>query len=262
MRARVAVLCAVLLALVVACGAPRSGGFSEIDRSKIPASLSATTTTSTTTTTTTTTTIPETATTFEPVEETTTTTMFVPPTTTIPSRLVSLYFVAGRDGIVAVDTPLIGRDPSVAQVMTALESAPTGESASGVRTAIPQGEKPNAQNNGRGLVTIDVSSTFTESPGEEQRLAIAQMVLSFTHFPGVSQVTFTNDDQPISVILADGTQSTPGQVFYADDYADLLSTSAAPPTTTTTTTTTTSVPDTSGATDTSTVEQPTTLPPG
>ena len=65
MRLRILGICAALLATLVAvaaCGVPKSGGFTDIDRSKIPSALNATTTTSTTTTTTTTT-IPETTTT-------------------------------------------------------------------------------------------------------------------------------------------------------------------------------------------------------
>lgn len=251
MRTRVAAICLALVILVVACGAPRSGGFSEIDRSKIPPSLSATTTTTTTTTTT----IPATTTTIEPVAATTTT-VFIPPTTTIPSALVRLYFVAGRDAIVSIDAPLVGRDPSVAQVMTALESAPTGASAEGLRTAIPADEHPNARNDGRGLVTVDLSSTFKVAAGEDQPLAIAQIVLTFTHLAGFSQVVFTMDGQPVPVQLADSTLSAAGQILYADDYADLLSTSGTPPTTTSTT-----APSTPESTDTSgTVEQPTTFP--
>lgn len=252
-------MCAVLLALVAACGAPRSGGFSEIERGKIPPALSATTTTTTTTTTT----IPETTTTFEPVAETTTT-VYVAPTTTIPSELIRLYFVAGRDGgIVSIDAPLAGRDPSVAQVMTALESAPTGASAQGLRTAIPPDEHPNARNDGRGLVTVDLSSSFKEAAGEDQRYAIAQMVLTFTHLGGFSQVTFTMDGQPTQVQLADGSLSELGAILYSDNYDDLLSTSANPPTTaTTTTTTTTTSPATAGTDPGVTVEEPTTLPTG
>jgi len=250
MRARILAICVVLIALVVACGAPKSGGFSEIDRSRIPAPLTATTTTTTTTTTT----IPATTTTInESVLPTTT--VFVPPPTTVDAAPFTLYFVSGREQLYATEK-LLARDPSAAKVMSALQAGPTGDGSEGLRSALPPGPAPNVtEDRSHGLVTVDLSATFLGDTGADQRLAIGQIVLTMTQLSGIAQVTFTEDGEPAQVQLADGVLSDKGASFHRADYQPLL-TSSSP--TTLPTTTTPSTPDT---TDTSgTVEQPTTLP--
>jgi len=246
MRTRIAVMCAVVLALVVACGAPRSGGFSQIDEHDIPPALSATTSTTTST-------IPKTTTTIEAAVETTTT-VFVPPTT-IASELVRLYYVVGADKIVPIDAPL-ARDPPLIQVMAALQSAPTGDASLALRTALPPGEQPNPSDDGRGLATIDISPTFLGAAGVDQRLAIAQIVLTFTHLSGISQVKFTMNGEPVAVQLADGTLSSPDTPLFGQDYESLLDSSTPAPQPTTTTT----VAGAPTSSDAGAVEQPTTLP--
>ncbi len=229
MRLRVLAMFALLAGLigfVAACGAPKSGGFTEIDRSKIPAPLTATTTTTTTTSTT----MPNTTTTiFEPVSTTT----FVPVPTTIDSALTTLYFIAGKDQLFAIETPL-ARKPSASQVMAALEAGPTGAGAQGLHSAIPHGPVPVVTEDlGHGLVTIDLSPNFRADTGGDQRLAIGQIVLTMTQLSGVSQVTFTENGAKVKVQLADGQLSDDGAVLYAADYTQLLLSTA--PTSTTAT---------------------------
>lgn len=232
MRVRVLAMCALLVGLigfVVACGAPKSGGFTEIDRSKIPAPLTATTTTTTTTSTT----MPSTTTTiFEPASTTT----FVPVPTTIDSALTTLYFIAGKDQLFGIETRL-ARKPSASQVMAALEAGPTGAGAQGLHSAIPRGPVPVVTEDlGHGLVTIDLSPNFLTDTGGDQRLAIGQIVLTMTQLSGVSQVTFTQNGAKVKVQLAHGQLSDDGAVLYAADYTQLLLSTA--PTTTTSVSTT------------------------
>ena len=246
MRLRMLAMCTLLVGLigfVVACGAPKSGGFTEIDRSKIPAPLTATTTTTTTTSTT----MPNTTTTvFEPVSTTT----IVPVPTTIDSALTTLYFIAGKDQLFAIETPL-ARKPSASQVMAALEAGPTGTGAQGLHSAIPHGPVPVVTEDlGHGLVTIDLSPNFRVDTGGDQRLAIGQIVLTMTQLSGISQVTFTENGAKVKVQLADGQLSDEGAILYAADYTQLML-STAPTSTTTTisasTSTTPPAPTTSDA---------------
>ena len=256
MRLRMLAMCMLLVGLigfVVACGAPKSGGFTEIDRSKIPAPLTATTTTTTTTSTT----MPNTTTTvFEPVSTTT----FVPVPTTIDSALTTLYFIAGKDQLFAIETPL-ARKPSASQVMAALEAGPTGTGAQGLHSAIPHGPVPVVTEDlGHGLVTIDLSPSFRADTGGDQRLAIGQIVLTMTQLSGISQVTFTENGAKVKVQLADGQLSDEGAILYAADYTQLMLSTA--PTSTTTTSTTTSSTTTTSTASISTAPAPTTFDAG
>jgi spore germination protein GerM len=120
--------------------------------------------------------------------------------------------------------------------MTALQTTPTGAGTSGLRTALPADGEPVVTAEERGQVTIDLSPTFGDNAGDDYRLAIAQMVLTFTIQPGVSQVTFTRNGEATQVQLADGRLSDAGQVLYRADFENLLGSPIGPTTTSTTTT--------------------------
>jgi len=243
MRTRILAIMTVLLIAVVACGAPKRGNFTPIAPGNIPASLTATTSTTTTTTTT----LPSTTTTIEAAS---TTTFVEPPPTTIPTELFRLFFIAGRNQISPIDVPL-ARGASAAQVMAVLEVGPTGGAAEGLRSAIPPGSESSLRED-RGLVTVDLPTDFfteNEDNPADQRLAVAQIVLTLTQLGGISQVKFTQSGDPISVFLGDGSVSEADQPLFEDDYAALL-TSNPPVSTTTTlpaeTTTSAAAPESTG----------------
>ena len=208
--------------LVVACGVPSSGKFTTIDKSNIPFGLSETTTSTTTTTT-------------IAMESTTT---LAEPATTIATEPVSLYFVAGTQ-VVSV-SQYLPRPVSIAQTMAVLEGGPPREFGLGLRTAIPAGPPSGIALSG-GVVTVDLATTFFKDMApQDQRLAIAQIVLTLTDQRGVGQVTFTQNGLPISVLRGGGDLTQPGQLLVSADYAQLLSSSSAantlptaPPTATT-----------------------------
>ncbi len=250
MRTRILALLTTLAVLAVACGAPKSGGFTPIERD-IPDVLTATTSTTTTT-------LPSTTTTIEPAS---TTTSIEPPPTTIANEFVRLFFIAGREQLFGIDV-LLARGVSVAQVMEVLQAGPTGEAAAGLRTAIPS-QSLISTSERRGEISVDLPPDFftaNEQNPIDQLLAVAQIVLTLTQLGGISQVTFTQDGEPIEVLLSDGSLSNVGQVLYEEDYEVLLS--GNPPATTTTTTTTTTPTTTTVASTTVSlpVEEPTTLP--
>jgi hypothetical protein len=202
-----------LMSIVLAtssCSIPGDGSVKRIDPDQIPYELNATTTSPPPTT------VPATTTTA-PVVESTTSTI----SSTIPVEIVRLFFVAGAQ-IVPIDRLLLS--PAAApQVLAALsEGPPEGDAAAGLRSALPVGFVAEVSVE-RGIATVILPGTFiTDLPGGEQRLAVAQIVLTLTRQSGVGQVRFTSDNEPQSVPRGRGDLSTPGATVACDDYANLL----------------------------------------
>ena len=195
--------------LASACSIPGSSSVKSIDPSKIPYELNATTTSAPPTT------IPQSTT--APVISTTTSTS----SSTIPVEIVSLFFVAGTQ-IVPIDRLLLS--PAAApQVLAALaEGPPEGDAAAGLRSALPNDFSAEVAVE-RGIATVVLPATFiNELPGVEQRLAVAQIVLTLTRQSGVGQVRFTSNNEPQAVPRGRGDLSTPGATVACDDYANLL----------------------------------------
>ena len=207
-RSLIALLSIVLV--TSSCSIPGDGSVKQIDPDQIPYELNATTTSPPPTT------VPATTTTA-PVVESTTSTI----SSTIPVEVVRLFFVAGAQ-IVPIDRLLLS--PAAApQVLAALsEGPPEGDAAAGLRSALPVGFVAEVSVE-RGIATVELPGTFiTELPGGEQRLAVAQIVLTLTRQAGVGQVRFTSDYEPQSVPRGRGDLSSPGATVACDDYANLL----------------------------------------
>jgi hypothetical protein len=227
MRMRVLCMLAALLVLAAACGVPSSSKFSPIPLDNIPDGLTETTTTTTIPVTTSTSVTILTTTTIEPVP------------TTNPTEPVTLYFVYGTQ---LVPTPqILPRPVQIAVALSALEQGPEGASL-GLRTALPSGALFTPTKS-RGVLTVDLEKDFfTRMTGlGDERLAIAQIVLTLANLGGVSQVRFTINNEPTPVPLGSGEISTPGQILVVEDYSMLLGNESPATTTTTTTTTTPSV---------------------
>jgi hypothetical protein len=192
------------------CSIPGDGSVNQIDPDQIPYELNATTTSPPPTT------VPATTST-PPVVDTTTSTI----TSTIPIEVVRLFFVAGAQ-IVPIDRLLLS--PAAApQVLAALsEGPPEGDAAAGLRSALPLDFVAEVSVE-RGIATVVLPATFiTDIPGGEQRLAVAQIVLTLTRQSGVGQVRFTSNNEPQSVPRGRGDLSAPGATVACDDYANLL----------------------------------------
>ena len=134
-----------------------------------------------------------------------------------PALAATVFFVRAEHV-----APVVRRTTR-ADLQTALElllSGPTeGEIGADLRTAIsPQTQLHSVTVNGTTAV-IDVTSAFVEVAGQEQILALAQVVLTATTVTGITEVRFALEGQPVDVPRADGTLSSGS--LTAADYAAL-----------------------------------------
>jgi hypothetical protein len=218
MRLTSVLVVALCLTAVAACGVPESSEVRPINPADVPFGLNETTTTTTTTTLAPTTTRPAPETT---VVDATTTTVQESTTTVAPVEPVTLFFLTGREVVPTQRSLLSPATPP--QVLAALASGPpTGEEAAGLRTALPFEMEMLVQVES-GVATVDLPPTFLEDvPGSEQRLAIAQIVLTLTRRGGVGQVRFTLGGEPQQVPRGQGDITSPGGEVSCDDYENLL----------------------------------------
>lgn len=210
-RSRVGILGVVALVVVIgslttACGVPTSSSSRPVDPAAIPEQFTATTVPPTTSTSTTTTVV-------EPPPSTT--------TTTLPVEEVQIFFVSGSR-IVPVPRLLLS-PASAPQVLAALsEGIPDIDEAAGLRTALPSGLVIDVTVE-RGVATVDLDPAFTLIvAGSEQRLAVAQIVLTLTRRAGIGQIVFSSGSEPIAVPRGRGDLTEPGELVACDDYDNLL----------------------------------------
>ena len=199
---------------LVGCGIGSSDAVEEIEPEEL-AALDQTSTTSTT--------IPETV---PPIETTPgsvalTTTTVGTPTSTVPTEDVTLYFVSGSQ-LIAVESPV----PLPAQeraILRALAAGPPAEEfEAGVRNAVPVELIRGTRQVGI-RITIDFrGEPFRGIDSEDQRLMVAQIVLTITDVPGIEEVVFTTDGEPLRVYQRDDELTDPGEPVTRDDYQELL----------------------------------------
>lgn len=94
------------------------------------------------------------------------------------------------------------------------------ERRSNLRTAIPPGTQVVSVGIDRDLLLIDLSREFAAVGGEEEILAVAQIVLTATSMDQVGRVAFELDGVSTDVPVASGALS--GQPVGADDYQSLI----------------------------------------
>jgi spore germination protein GerM len=137
------------------------------------------------------------------------------PATVAPAgnAVVHLFFV-GHDRLAEVVRSSQVSD--VSEAVTLLLHGPTnGDVSAGLRTAIPTDTTlTNALPNGT-VEGLELSQSFSSVAGQEQILAIAQLVFTATAVPGVTQVSFSIGGTPLEVPRGDGTLA-PGPVSRAD----------------------------------------------
>jgi len=194
-----------MMLLVGACGVPDEGRFVPLDASEIPDVLVATT-------------VASTETSVQPDD--------VDVTTTVAEILydnVELYFVSANR--VVRSQRLIVSPATPTQVLdtllTGLDDATQG---AGLRSALPRGLTATIDVR-RGVARISATSPFlSELEPLDQRLAIAQIVLTLTRRPGIGQVIFNVDGTDIPVPRGAGDLTSPGSAVTYDDYLAVLST--------------------------------------
>jgi len=203
-------MCLMTFASLLSCTVPDSGSVQPVAPENIPYELNTPTSLAIATTTTTSTTIEI------PLESTTT-------TSTIPVEPVNLFFIAGNQVIPIERSILSPATPT--QVLLALsEGLPEGDIAVGLRNALPTDFLVFVEAQ-RGVATVELSKTFSsEIPGADQRLAVAQIVLTLTRRSGIGQVAFTTNGRPQIVPRGRGDLTTASQLVTCEDYANLLPT--------------------------------------
>lgn len=109
----------------------------------------------------------------------------------------------------------------VTGVLARLLAGPRQEEfAAGIRTAIsPETELRSAGLSGD-TATVDLTAAFVEVGGEEQILAVAQIVLTASSVPGVAQVRLLLAGQAVEIPRADGTLTS--ATLRPADYEALL----------------------------------------
>lgn len=202
MRRRITLLAAGLALTVVACGVVEDGKVERIDpQFGLDDTLPSTTASPTTTT--------------LPLQ---TTTIGLETTTTqVLTELVQLYFV--DSGRLTPFSLALASPVSLSRVILALQQAPPDQ---GLRTIVPSEATILVSTNGTGVASVTLPDGFFDSiEGNEQRLVIAQLVLTLTNRPGIGQVIFN-----IPVLLPNGGVRNSGQPLTFSDYA--IYTSATP----------------------------------
>ncbi len=132
---------------------------------------------------------------------------------------VSIYLVRD-DQLVHVTRDL----PSPATLETILESLVSGETEpedrAGLRSSIPVGTVLLAIRVDEGVAHVNLSSDFAAVGGEQELLAVAQVVLTASRFDGVDGVVFELDGVRTDVPLPSGALAT--DPVTQDDYGELV----------------------------------------
>ena len=191
------------------CGVPSSIKFVAISDSDVPFELNVTTT-STTTTSTTIAQQPDKSKTdgseqlLENINET-----------------VDLYFISNNR--VLATRIQIASPATTSQVLAALVAGPpSGDAGLGLRSALSPQLNATIQI-AKGIATIDSTGFILAGLSPvDQRLAIAQLVLTFTRRPGIGQVIFSVNGVQIAVPRGKGDLVKPGVPVSFDDYFALL----------------------------------------
>lgn len=138
-------------------------------------------------------------------------------TTPAPSTQATIFFVQA-ERVVPVTRSTTRSD--LQAVLQVLLSGPTEtELAGGLRTAISTQSNIASVSADGNTAVVDLTATFVEVGGAEQILALAQLVLTATATPGITNVRFQLEGQGVEVPRADGTLSS--GPLTASDYASL-----------------------------------------
>jgi spore germination protein GerM len=202
---------ALAATVAAACGVPAEGGFQQVEPNDIPYGLDETTVAPTTSTPTT-------------VPESTTSTTTVESTTTIAVEEVRLYFVSG---LRLLPTARVLVSPATEQqVVAALIDGPgEGDEFAGIRSALPDDSEMIVTVE-RGTARVELPpGLLTSIPSQDQRYAVAQIVLTLTRRPGIGQVVFTSGGLPQQVPRGGGDVTDEPVTF--EDYQNLIGPSSA-----------------------------------
>jgi spore germination protein GerM len=192
------VLISFVLAMVCAsCSIPADGQFEAIPNSEVPYELGAAQTT------------------LPPTSETT-----VAPADT-STEAIDAYFISNSRVLKIVRLVAVPAGPE--QALATLSSLDTQDPAlAGIRTAIPKSFSATVTVE-RGVATVDSTRGLLDTLSPlDQRLAVAQIVLTLTSRPGIGQVLFSVDGESTGVPRGGGDLAGPLTPVTFDDYAGLI----------------------------------------
>lgn len=129
---------------------------------------------------------------------------------------VVLYFYS-EQGFIEV-TRELSRPFSVDAVVEALAAEPPAEDGSYRSSVGPEDVRDVEMR--AGVATVELDKTFLDLPNVEQRLAVAQLVLTLTAQPGVGQVVFVIGEDTAQIPRADNTLTN--APVSRDDFIELL----------------------------------------
>ena len=141
----------------------------------------------------------------------------VPPASGPSSEPVTLCFV--RDNRLVILSDELAAPVDLRTALDALASPPP-DAGPLLRTALTE---PSIVRDVRlvgGIARVDLSPHVSALPGDEQLLAVAQIVCTLTARPGVGQVSFTLEGARLAVPKGDG--SLANSPVARDDYAGLM----------------------------------------
>lgn len=192
---------ALVLAIVASGCSPRSDGFQEIAPSDVPFELA----------------VPATAS----AAGSTSTSLPATVSEGVVVDTVDLFFVA-NEALVRVQR-LVAGSVSPSSALELLATGPLPEAGlAGLRSAIPGGFSPDVRVI-RGVALVDLGSVRLESLSPvDQRLFVAQIVLTLTSRNGVGQVVFSVGGEPIAVPRGRGDLVEPLTPVTFDDYAGMV----------------------------------------
>ena len=193
----------LLIAVLSSCAVPSSGSYQQVSNADIPFGLSSPQTT-----------IPQTTTTVSDPNSTESLPIAV-------SEPVDLFFIS-NSRIIKVQRN-VASPANPAQALSSLVEGPsTSPEFVGLRTALPTTFTAKVDVI-RGVAQVDATRAFLNSlSGLDQKLAIAQIVLTLTSRPGVGQVLFSVEGKLISVPRGRGDSVASGVAVTFDDYASLI----------------------------------------
>lgn len=199
----------LLSIFLTSCGVPTSSKFVQISDANIPFELNATTT-STTTTTIVVATDGDGSSSGSKNEQ-----------SAIVDESVDLYYII-NNRLVATNIKIVS-PATTTQVLSALVAGPpSGDTGSGLRSAIATSLQVTINVN-KGIASIDANNFLLAGLSPiDQRLAIAQLVLTITSRPGIGQAQFSVNGTPIAIPRGRGDLSKPGETVSYDDYVSLL----------------------------------------
>ena len=202
-------IASVALILLSSCGVPNTNEFTIIADANIPFELNATTTSSSTTTTTLAPDLPMPG----------AGTGNIPPE--IINETVELYFITANR--VLATKIQIASPATTSQVLAALIAGPPiGDAGLGLRSALSTALTATIDVS-KGIANIDADAVLLDGLSPiDQRLAIAQLVLTFTSRPGVGQVVLSIEGSQIAIPRGRGDLAKPGTPVSFEDYSSLL----------------------------------------